>query len=409
MRVLVGAFGTRGDVQPMLALSRSLEARGHAVRLAVPPNSMALARDAGFEAIPVGLDYEDISRRAATGSIRELLTLIPLLREEVRTQIGALEQHTAGVDLVVGSSVFAVGAVFAEVLRKPYVYFAFCPQLLASSDHPSPAVPWHGMPHWANRATWAFNGWYWSRLLRTLMNEVRAERKLGPIGDVWSSLTGAHPILASDPVLAAAPADHPVPVAQPGAMFLADSGGLSPGLSSFLEAGPAPAYVGFGSMSDPSPRKTTERILEAVRRAGVRAVISRGWARLVASAAPDGVLFIGPEPHDKLFPRCAAVVHHGGAGTTHAAARAGVPQVVLPQLLDQHYWAHRVRALGLGRADVPRHGRNPEPLARALRACHGDAALIARARAFAGTMRQDGAERAAELLERISERGESAT
>jgi vancomycin aglycone glucosyltransferase len=399
LRVLIGAFGTRGDVQPMLALSQGLLARGHQVRMVVPPSSVEFSRRAGVESFAVGMDYEQLSRRMSTGSFRELREAMPSVRAEVRIQLDAIEGYAADSDLIVGCSVFTVGTLLAEKLGKPFAYFAFCPQMFPSRSHPSPFVPWLALPAWVNRLSWGLNSWAWGKLLIPTLNEVRAERGLGRITDVWTTMLGSVPIASCDPSLAVAPTDHSIPIAQVGALFLQENDGLSAELSAFLEAGPPPVYVGFGSMSDRDPRRMTERILESVRRAGVRAVISRGWAGLAAEGAPSSVLFVGSEPHGKLFKRCAAVVHHGGAGTTHAAARAGVPQIVMPQLLDQHYWAHRVRAAGIAGSRVTRHGRDPEVLARALRGCLEDEPLRARARELGASIRLDGVQQAVDLLE----------
>ncbi|HEY8209506.1 MAG TPA: glycosyltransferase, partial [Myxococcaceae bacterium] len=285
----------------------------------------------------------------------------------------------------------------------PYVYFAFCPLMLPSGDHPNPTVKAQRWPRWLNRLSWVINEWIWCRILIGTLNRARASRGLKPLRRIWNNLISARPIVACDPALAPAPSDWPgPPLDQPGAMFALERAPLSPEVSGFLDRGPPPVYLGFGSMSDRDPRATTARLLEAVRRTGVRAVVSRGWAGLDADQAPDGVLFIGPEPHGKLFPRCAAVVHHGGAGTTHAAARAGVPQVVMPHLLDQFYWAHRVALAGVGPGAVRRHTADPEPLAHAIRACVEDRGLQDRARALGARIAGDGADRAAQLLERVA-------
>ena len=138
-------------------------------------------------------------------------------------------------------------------------------------------------------------------------------------------------------------------------------------------------------------------MIESVRAAGFRALISRGWAGLTGSSAGDDVRFVGSEPHSKLFSRCAAVVHHGGSGTTHAAAGAGVPQVLMPQILDQHYWAKRVRLAGIGLA-VPRYSNSTELLTSALKTCTAGP-MRSRAATFGGAMKRDGVVRLAELIE----------
>jgi UDP:flavonoid glycosyltransferase YjiC (YdhE family) len=402
MRVLLGAFGTRGDVQPMLALAQALVARGHSIEIAVPPNFIGLARGFGFDSIGVGLDYEEISRRMGRGSFREMSRLLPLVRGEIGAQLHSLEESAAEADVIVGSSVFAVGSILSERFRRPYVFFSFCPQLLPSAEHPSPLVTLQRLPRLANRLTWAVHELLWRRLLQKTLNQARASRGLAPVRRIWSSFVGKHPVIASDPALALAPADYPVRVSQIGAMFVREHAEISAEVRAFLEAGSPPVYVGFGSMADPDPRRTTERLLHSVRRARVRALVSRGWAGLGAESVQGDVLFIGPTPHERLFPRCAAVVHHGGAGTTHAAARAGVPQVVMPHILDQYYWAHQVSRAGIGPAPVARYSGHPDRLARAIRLCVDEPSLIERAREVAAAMRMDGAERGAELLERVA-------
>jgi UDP:flavonoid glycosyltransferase YjiC (YdhE family) len=162
---------------------------------------------------------------------------------------------------------------------------------------------------------------------------------------------------------------------------------LPPKLEAFLEAGPPPVYLGFGSMTDPDPARTTRCLLQALERAGLRAVVSEGWAGLGGGALPEGVLAIGPVSHAALFRRVAAVVHHGGAGTTTTAARAGAPQILVPHVLDQFWWARRVAELGLGPPGIPRRRMNAERLCEALRSLADNDLLAERAAAFGERLR----------------------
>ena len=174
------------------------------------------------------------------------------------------------------------------------------------------------------------------------------------------------------------------------------SAALPPKLEHFLSQGPPPVYLGFGSMTDPHPADTTRCLLEAVRLAGCRAVVSRGWAALGEGPLPEGVMVVDGVDHAALFPRLAAVVHHGGAGTTTAAARAGAPQVIIPQHYDQPYFAQRIDELGIGTghaAGAPAADSLTRALARALAPD-----VAARARSIASAMLGDGAERAAAQL-----------
>jgi UDP:flavonoid glycosyltransferase YjiC (YdhE family) len=123
---------------------------------------------------------------------------------------------------------------------------------------------------------------------------------------------------------------------------------LDPDLAEFLGAGPAPIYVGFGSVSVKNPARLTKMVLESVSATGTRVLLGKGWTGLGNDALPDTAHMIGDAPHGTLFPRLAGVMHHGGSGTTHTAARAGIPQFILPQIADQFYWGHRIHSLGLG-------------------------------------------------------------
>jgi vancomycin aglycone glucosyltransferase len=157
-------------------------------------------------------------------------------------------------------------------------------------------------------------------------------------------------------------------------------------LKRFLDTGPAPIYVGFGSMPDPAPERTTRLVVEAVRRVGMRLVLSSGWANLGGEALGDDVCVAGPVSHRHLFPHLRLVVHHGGAGTTAASARAGVPQVVVPHAFDQFVNGERVRTAGLG-AVLPRKKLDVEALGRVLAEVLGNAAMSEAAKGVGARIR----------------------
>ena len=190
----------------------------------------------------------------------------------------------------------------------------------------------------------------WNERALDRVNGNRARRGLAPIDDVLRYNITEHPWLAADAALAPAPTAPGIEVFQTGAWILEDSTPLAPEIEAFLARGDPPIYLGLGSM--PAPEGVSRTLIDAVRAVGRRAILSRGWADLgLIDDAPDCVA-IGDVSHHALFPRVAAAVHHGGAGTTAAAARAGVPQLVVPMFGDQFYWASRVRALGIGSSVV---------------------------------------------------------
>lgn len=403
MRVLIGAFGTRGDVQPMLGLAQGLLRRGHVPQVVVPPPLVPLARRLGFDATGVGVDYDELMRAVVDGSWSALRSVMPRMRDETHPQLAGLEPLAASADVIVGSSVFTVGSVLADRFQKPYALFALFPQVFPSRYHATPMLRWQQLPGAINRLSWRLNSFMWDRLMRKVLNDARRERGLSSIAEVWPTIVGHHPVAAFDPLIAEAPTDYPTPIKQVGALVADDPQELSAEVTRFLAEGQPPVYAGFGSMFDADPARTTERIIDAIQQADARAIVAVGAAGLASARSSREVLFVADEPHVKLFPRCATIVHHGGAGTTHAAARAGVPQVLMPQMLDQHYWAWRLERLGVSAGTVARHGGSGSVLAKAIRRGLEDPSLRARAQAVAQELVPDGAERAVRFVESLAQ------
>ncbi len=177
-----------------------------------------------------------------------------------------------------------------------------------------------------------------------------------------------------------------------GAWFLPAPPGWSPPpeLSAFLRAGEPPVYVGFGSMVGTDPRGVGAAVVEATRRVGVRAVMVSGWGGVRVDDLPDHVLAVDGAPHDWLFPRTAAIVHHGGSGTTAAALAAGRPQVVCPFVGDQQFWAARAHAVGVAPAPQPQHRLTASGLADAVRSAVHDPGTAARAERLGRLVRDEG-------------------
>jgi vancomycin aglycone glucosyltransferase len=226
------------------------------------------------------------------------------------------------------------------------------------------------------------------------LNAHREALGLPPVDNVRDHVFTDHPWLAADPMLDPWPGSPDLDVVQTGAWILPDERPLQADLEAFLDAGDPPVYVSFGSVRAPEDAAVVS--IEAIRAQGRRVVVSRGWADLAPIDDGDDCFVVGEVNHQALFERVAAVVHHGGAGTTTTATRAGAPQVVVPQIADQPYWAGRVAALGIG---VAHDGSTPtsESLSAALSTALSPATR-ARANAVAATIRTDGATVAATLL-----------
>lgn len=342
MRVLVSSVGTRGDVQPALALAIELHALGHTPRLCVPPNFIAWSARLGLEAVPVGIEM----RQARGASMPTPEQARQLAEDLIANQFDAVGAAAKGCELIVGAGAYQYAACsIAELEGTRYVNALYAPVSLRSAALAPPAGPgqaWETGEPAENLRRWEAYARSWNDRSLERVNRNRARLGLGAIDDVLSYISTDRPWLAADPLLGPAPGTD---VFQTGAWLLSDPRPLPAELEAFLTTGDAPIYFGLGSM--PAAQETSRAWIEAARALGHRAIVSRGWAELAIDDAEDCIA-IGDVDHALLFPRVAAVVHHGGAGTTTAVARAGVPQVVTPMFSDQFYWASRVCALGIG-------------------------------------------------------------
>jgi vancomycin aglycone glucosyltransferase len=388
MRVLVSSAGTRGDVQPVLALAVELRGLGHDVRLCVPPNFLDRIGGHGFDAVPMGVHMRAPRPGEAPAPVPDLIT----------DQFDTLGPAAEGCDVILGANAHQYAArSVAERNGVPYVNAVYAPVALPSPEHappPAPGQAWEpGHPAEPDRR-WRETAAAWNARALDRVNTNRARLGLAPIDDVLRHNLTDRPWLAADATLGPAPATPGMHVTQTGAWLLPDLDPLPPALEAFLDGGDPPVYVGFGSM--PMPPDTGRTLVGAARATGRRVVLSQGWADLdPADDAPDCIT-VGDVNQQALFPRVAVAVHHGGAGTTVAAARAGVPQVLAPMFSDQFYWAARVAALGIG-TSAP-----PGPLSTGTLAAALHAALLPaveqRAGATAWDITTDGAAVAARLL-----------
>jgi vancomycin aglycone glucosyltransferase len=353
MRALLAPHGTRGDIQPMLALATALAARGHLPTFSVPSNFLGWIRGCGFEAASNGTDMvsEMQSPDARLDSIR---WMFGRLREQTALMFAPVAAASEGADIVIGAGAQLVTASIADWRQVPHLTIAFCPCAMPSSAAPPPTIRSQTLPPFLNRLLWQAGATVADAALHGTINRGRASLGLKSINRPLSHISDAGVIVAADRDLAPL-GDDPLPtLVATDAFIFAEAHSPNPALESFLDLDPAPIYIGFGSMIATRAPELIEHAVAATRALGCRAIVSGGWAGLDRHIAPaDDLLTIGPTPHHAVFPRVAAILHHGGAGTTTAAASAGVPQLILPHLLDQFYWAHRVERLGLGPRGLP--------------------------------------------------------
>lgn len=335
MRVAVVVCGSRGDVQPMLALAVGLGDAGHDALVCSSPDNGAWARSHGcaFEAIG-----EPLRDNPSLGTDWVTRAFDRFIRRQLYLQVRDLPRLVDGCDIVVASGLVWGVPPVAEALRIPYRYVAFTPAGFLGTTRDPLGV----------RLVRGAAGVFADFAYGPALNRGRAKLGLPPVRNVMTQLIGPAPIAATDPTLTALPQGARLRVTQTGYPILAERGDLSAKLCEFLAAGPPPVYAGFGSMPVGNRERVGRLLIEAAERAGQRLVVSRGWAGIAEAGRGDGCLFVDDEPHSLLFPSVSAVIHHGGAGTVATAARAGVPQIVLPQAADQFLWRTQVVRAGLG-------------------------------------------------------------
>jgi UDP:flavonoid glycosyltransferase YjiC (YdhE family) len=305
-----------------------------------------------------------------THSLRSAIRFISFMRNEINTQFNLLPKIIAEADLVIGSSLTFALSTLAESTGIAYRYIAFTPQLLTSSYHPFPAFKHQTFPKWYNRMTWQVASSLDSYNITRLINNHRKQLGIMLIQDAWRHVIGKHVIVASDSAISKVPPDVVEPAfAQTGYMHLSQADQNLPELDAFLEAGSSPVYAGFGSIPTRDQIRNVSVIVDAAKMCGQRAVISNFWDESYEISNSDDIFFIKKYPHLKLFPCMAAVIHHGGAGTTATTAISGVPQIIVPHNLDQYYWGNQVYQSKLGPKPIWRSKLTSKKLAAAIREC----------------------------------------
>lgn len=370
MRILLATYGSRGDVEPIVALAVKLRALGAEVRVCAPPDKefAELVARAGLPFVPFAKSWRSWAETPSTAEER-----VPSVDDFVAGYIAAtydtLATAAEGCDVFLATGMLHfVAQSVAEKTGIPHRFAIFCPSLLGAQD--------------------------WHALVDAPLNTHRASIGLPPIVGARTFLLTDQPWLAADPILSPEQESGDVPVTRTGAWLLPDERPLPAALVTFLDAGTPPVYVGFGSMR--VPKDSARVAIETIRAQGSRVLVARGWADLGLIDERDDCFAVGEVNQQALFGRVAAVVHHGGAGTTTTAARAGAPQVIVPQAADQTHWARRVIDLGISAAHdgpVPTF----ETLSSALRTALAPETR-ARATAVAGEIHTDGATMAAKLL-----------
>ncbi|TDC84928.1 glycosyltransferase [Actinomadura sp. 7K507] len=376
MRIVIVAVGSRGDVAPYTGLGARLQDAGHEVAIAAHEPLGELVRKCGLEYRPLPMDLRAELTSAEGGRVLRTspLALARFARMYARhwsQMADATLAAAQGSDLLLLSTMGWLGIHVAEGLGIPSMGVYLQP-MDPTREFPPAVLTTRSLGHAGNRTAMRTMRVAGQMPFRSVVKDLRKRLDLPPMGPaaLFRRLdrTGWPVHYGFSPLVVPRPADWPSGRDVVGYWWPESVPDWRPPehLTDFLDAGPPPVFVGFGSMNVGDGARMGELVASALRRAGMRGVIQAGWGEL-AAGAHDDVISIGDVPHDWLFPRMAAVVHHGGAGTTAAGLRAGVPTVIVPSAADQPFWGARIAKLGAGSCTGPLRRLSTGELTQALR------------------------------------------
>jgi len=403
MNITIFAAGSRGDIQPCVVLARGLQKAGYRATLAAPEDFTDFVQGHGVDFYPLRGDVQKIMasdtgrefmEKGGGNPLKSVFAVRKMIAPVVLDMASDVYEACREADGLICLGVFsAFGVSVAESLGIPMLNIEPTP-LLPTRAFPAASWPIQksmgGLHNYLSGVLMLDVVWLW---YRPFVNEFR--KRLGL--SMYNASRFLHtlktiPMLgAYSPGLIPHPRDWPESLHIIGSLYLDSQADWqpSPELEAFLEAGKPPVYFGFGSMAGETPEQLAGLVLEALARTGQRGLLLTGWGGLCLESIPENVFMLETAPHSWLFPRMAAVVHHGGAGTTAEGLRAGVPSIIVPFILDQPFWGARIHAAGLGPKPIPHKNLNADNLAEAIKTAVSDTRMIQTAREFGEIVRTE--------------------
>lgn len=408
------AMGTRGDVQPYVALALGLQQAGHSVVVGTTADFRGFVEGYGLRCITTDSDMKSVAQQGARGKVtingksyrNAKWAFFQMLLD------ATLELSQDAELLLYSSAMILTAPHVAEKLKIPAFPAMLQPYMTPTGDFPPVGMPALPLGAGYNRFAYKlFEQFVWFFLKGSINQWRQTTLGLPPYAEAspFAPLQRGHlpTLYGFSPSFLPKPAEWGAHIHVTGYWFLPPEAGWqpSPALLAFLEQGAPPIYIGFGSMASQKPDETAMMIRDAVKMAGVRAVIATGWDGMQRQQSDGDIFVLESVPHEWLFPRMAAIVHHGGAGTTGASLRAGVPTIVIPHKSDQPFWGRQVAASGVGPQPIPRNHLTAEKLASAIREATSDSVMRERAAALGAQIRaEDGIGEAVRVIEGIIRR-----
>lgn len=363
MRIAILCLGSHGDARPCIALGSALKAQGHSVWIGTNPanEELCIQNELPYVYVPGDLtaSFSACMGQGIGKKFRLVFNLAQILRNSLHAQFEILSEKLKEIDaMIFHIGVFSIDT-FSEAYRIPSMRIHFYPDVPTQRYPCSIFPPRLPFEPWANLLSHYLGPQFIWFFLRSIINKWRVKfglEKLGILAPI------AHPPIQSTPKIVAAsesliaPAsDWPKNVHVTGHLQLVKQHNFIPprSLLEFLDKGPPPLYIGFGSLTFNCNRKMTEALLATLQKMGERAILSGSFSHVQKERLPHHLLWIDSVPHDWLFPKVAAVIHHGGAGTTHAGLIAQKPTLIIPFVVDQFHWGELIYRLGCGPKPIP--------------------------------------------------------
>ena len=397
MRIVLAAVGARSDIFPMMALARGLQTKGHSITLCIPESYRSLTMQAGFRMVSAGVGFpEYLNARGGFSDANRALG--EALAREAPVHFVALRDCMREVDVLVGSPLVLAGPSMAEQVSLPYFCVIFSPVYMDRKKFPCWGVE--------RRKSGLFSSWrrevrskYWNDLIVTAINREREVSHLDSFSNLYTYFfESGHLLVAADAELVTATDGFNQTTT--GFWFFDPPGEMDTELDAFLKSGTPPVYIEFTRA--PDEIVLVQHLCRRLRSAGHRVLI-HSLVGLSSADLPAGCRVVDSEPYIRLLDRVGAVAHQGGAELTAFAARAGVPQVIAPYLLDQAYWAERIQAAGIGVRTLSELSQ--DKLMESIEQAIGDSVIREKARAMGEKIRaRDGVGVAVGAIEKLSAR-----
>lgn len=396
MNILIAPHGTHGDLRPVTALASELKKRNHNIVFCGSLKDKEYLEKYGFKYKLANFDLDkELKMMLQMKSLKEKFKV---LERQIDMYQELLLELAPKADLILGSGVQYMGSSVAEKFNIPYLHALHASVIFPSRHHPPVDMPFTNLPGFLNRVLWHLNDLFATKFFLPKINIRRKKMNMKPL-DSFSGIFRDHMLLSINSILSPLPGDVHQCLYHTDYWHLFENEELSDEIVSFLNSGMPPVYIGFGSMSHKEHENVKHTVRFLLEHTDLRIVISKGWGKISSETAHERILEIDRVPHSKLFPNMGLIVHHGGAGTTSTALISGVPQLIVPHMADQYYFANRIKTLGIGPGAVSVK-KMKKDLPRAIVQAFSSKKYMENAMKIREkVLEQDGIEQAADIIE----------